>query len=66
VGDAAAGEWWEAGDIALHLRRRLSAAEAEGLDVVDVRRTWEGTKRRQAIARYLPDVMRRQPPHLWD
>lgn len=66
VGDAAAGEWWEPGDIALHLRRRLSAEEAEGIDVVDCRHTWEGTKRRQAIARYLPEVLRRRPLNLWD
>lgn len=62
VGDATRGEWREQGDIAWHLRRRLSETEeAQVGPVVDVRTTWEGTKRRQAVRRYLPVAMQRLP-----
>ena len=54
-GDAAAGEWWEQGEIATHLRRRLTAREAEGVGpVVDVRDTPEARRRYAAVRRYLP------------
>lgn len=44
VGDPTAGQWEERGDVAWHLRRRLTATEqhAARIDqVVDVRGTWE-------------------------
>lgn len=62
VGDATLGEWWEIGTIAVHLRRRLSLAEAVGVGpVVDVRGTWEMTKRLNAVRRYLPEPLQRLP-----
>lgn len=55
VGDASAGEWRERGEIALHLRRRLSAAEAAIVGpVVDVRGTPDGARRVQRMARHVP------------
>jgi hypothetical protein len=55
VGDAAAGEWMELGEIAVHLRRRLSAAEAATVGpVVDVRGSWESQKRLRRMEKYLP------------
>lgn len=66
VGDAALGEWTEEGEIAWHLRRRLSAEEAVRVGpVVDVRQTWEGTKRRHAVQRYLPAALQRVPMDQW-
>lgn len=61
VGDAALGEWREGAAIAasgaVHLKRRLSDAERRlhphVRDVVDIRGTWESTKRRRALAPYL-------------
>lgn len=46
VGDAEAGEWEERGK-AVHIRRRLSAAEAinSGLTMLDLRGTKEGHNR---------------------
>jgi hypothetical protein len=62
VGDAARGEWREVGDIAVHLRRRLDDIEAATVGpVVDIRGTWEHTKRVNAVRRYLPEPMRRLP-----
>lgn len=56
VGDPALGEWRELGDLAVHLRRRLSEQEAAAIGpVVDVRGTWEHTKRLNRIRRYLPE-----------
>jgi hypothetical protein len=55
VGDAAVGEWFEIGEIAGHLRRRLSPAEAAPVGpVVDVRGSWEGQKRMARMQKYLP------------
>ncbi len=57
VGDSALGEWEEKGDVAFHLRRRVSDKERElanGLEVVDVRRTPEYGVRRSAMQRFLP------------
>jgi hypothetical protein len=66
VGDATLGEWFEEGDIAWHLRRRLTETEAMRVGpVIDVRRTWEGTKRRNAIRRYLPRELQRTPIDQW-
>lgn len=61
VGDAALGEWREVGDAAIHLRRRLTAAEmvAGGIaEVCDVRGTPEGTRRLARIRPFLPAAMR--------
>jgi hypothetical protein len=56
VGDPVAGEWWEVGELATHLRRRLTDAEATSIGpVVDVRGTEEATKRMKAIWSYLPE-----------
>ena len=55
VGDAALGQWEEPGDMALHLRRRLTAAEAARVGpIVDVRGTPEGLKRFEQMRRYVP------------
>jgi hypothetical protein len=55
VGDREAGEWEEVRDVALHLRRRLTAEEAALVGpVVDVRGTWESQKRLARMEPYLP------------
>jgi len=55
VGDASAGEWWEVGEIATHLRRRLTSDEAAEIGpVCDVRGTTEGTRRFKAMRGYFP------------
>jgi hypothetical protein len=54
VGDADLGEYEEATGRAFHLRRRLSAAEAELVGpVIDVRGTPEGERRLEAMRRFL-------------
>ncbi len=63
VGDATLGEWREVGD-AVHLRRRLTAAEAASahiVSVVDIRGTEEFTRRIQAMRPFLPVPMRPFP-----
>jgi hypothetical protein len=66
VGDATLGEWREIGDIAVHLRRRLTEAEAARVGpVVDVRRTKDGMKRRNAMRRYLPAAFHQTPMDQW-
>ena len=53
IGDAPAGEWWEASPIATHCRRRLSPVEALRVgDVVDVRHTAEAARRFRAMRPY--------------
>jgi hypothetical protein len=56
VGDADAGQWVEVGVAAMHLRRRLSAAEvsASGLVVRDVRGTPEAELRLALVRHLLP------------
>lgn len=56
VGDPTLGEWLQQGGTAWHLRRRVSAAEAERwqLAVRDVRGTPEAAERRAAVAHLLP------------
>ena len=64
VGDAALGEWREVGDIAVHLRRRLTwdeAAYAQIASVVDVRGTDEYTRRIARMRPFLPPPMRALP-----
>jgi hypothetical protein len=64
VGDATLGEWREMGDIAVHLRRRLTAKEqaVAGIDaVVDVRGTPEGATRIACMRPYLPASMAEWP-----
>ena len=54
VGDATLGEWREVGDIAVHVRRRLSAEEQATVGpVADIRGSWEATKRINRVRRYL-------------
>lgn len=58
VGDASLGEWEAPGDVAFHLRRRLSAIEQRVVGpVVDVRGTPEATRRYTRAQRYLPAGM---------
>lgn len=59
VGDPALGEWRQAGRLAVHLRRRLSAperAELGGLEVRDVRGTYEERRRLDAVLRKVPHL----------
>jgi hypothetical protein len=59
VGDPALGEWREVGVRAVHLRRRLSAAEralAGGLGVRDVRGTPEERERLRRLLRDAPHL----------
>jgi ribosomal protein L13E len=65
VGDATAGEWREVGDVAVHLRRRLTAEEAAPIGpAVDIRGTWEHHKRIERLRRYLPPDLRHRPVSL--
>lgn len=55
VGDEALGQWEGRGDVAYHIRRRLSTEEQELVgDVLDVRGTPEALRRYNLIRRYLP------------
>ena len=55
VGDASLGEWGEEGDIAYHVRRRLTLDEQERVgEVVDVRGTPEAQRRLDAVRPWLP------------
>lgn len=66
VGEATLGEWHEVGDIAWHLRRRLSSEEEGAVGPVqDIRGTWEATKRKFAIRRHLPAEVQRTPMEQW-
>lgn len=58
VGDCKLGQWYESRPKAYHLRRRLSAVEAEGWELRDIRHSAE------AIERYwsLPVQVRRVIP----
>lgn len=48
-------EWTEDRYPFFHLRRRLTPDEAEPIgEVVDVRGTWEATKRLNRVAKWLP------------
>ncbi len=61
VGDATLGEWREIGDIAVHLRRRLTdmeAAVAGIVEVIDVRGSDEFTRRIQQMQPFLPPQLR--------
>lgn len=64
VGDARLGEWRETGEVAVHVRRRLTDAErraAGGLDVVDIRGTDEHARRVERMRSFLPESVRRRP-----
>jgi hypothetical protein len=59
VGDAHLGEWYTAGEKAIHVRRRLSAKEQRQVGpVLDVRCDLEGQRRAAAVQQYLPPSMR--------
>ena len=59
VGDPALGEWREPLERSLHLKRRLTPAEwGERPWGIDLRRTWEGRKRLDAVCAHLPPTMR--------
>jgi hypothetical protein len=60
VGDATLGEWRETGEIAVHVRRRLTPAEQRyaGIrEVVDVRGTEEFSRRILRMRPYVPEAM---------
>lgn len=61
VGDARLGQWCEQTDMATHLRRRLSIAEAEWFTVRDIRGTAEAEARWLAIPRWIREQI---PPHI--
>jgi hypothetical protein len=55
VGDASLGEWEQWTGRAFHLRRRLSAEEADRVgEVIDVRGTEEAQRRLRPVAHLLP------------
>jgi hypothetical protein len=61
VGDASLGEWRETGDVAVHLRRRLTPIEwGDKPWGMDYRATFEGKKRLDRIVRYLPEHLHAQ------
>ena len=56
VGDVSLGEWWEVGEIAIHVRRRLAAAEwGDKPWGMDYRGTPEGDRRLDLVRKWLPD-----------
>lgn len=64
VGDAALGEWREVGDKAVHVRRRLTAAEMKSSAigaVCDVRGTTEYVQRIERMWPFLPPPLRAIP-----
>lgn len=63
VGDAAAGEWLEAGEQVIHLRRRLTTQEAErwAPELRDVRGTSEA---RERVARLPKHTLHLVPPEV--
>lgn len=64
VGDAALGEWRETGDVAVHLRRRLTEKEmrqARIEGVLDVRGTPEHTRRVDLMRPHLPAYAKEFP-----
>lgn len=63
VGDATFGEWREVGDLAVHVRRRLTANEMRyaGIDsVVDIRGTPEHIARIDRLRPFLPPIVRHE------
>jgi len=61
VGDPALGEWEQIGEIAVHLRRRLTAKEmayAGITEVRDIRGTTEQAERIDRLRPFLPDGVR--------
>lgn len=55
VGDPSLGEWVEVGEVAMHLRRRLTPAEQAPIGpAVDVRGTPEHQRRMNRARRFLP------------
>ncbi len=55
VGNYAWGEWSEVGNMAFHLRRRLSSGEFDRVGAaVDIRGTLEYHERLRAMTLYLP------------
>lgn len=58
VGDATAGEWREVGDKAVHLRRRLTEAEAAPIGPVrDLRGSPEARGRLFRASQWMPPVL---------
>lgn len=61
VGDASLGEWVEHSAVACHIRRRLSADEAVGFVLRDIRGTPEALERFERIPahvrRMIPDAL---------
>lgn len=68
VGDAAAGEWREVSDVAVHLRRRLTLNEMKTgaiAGVVDVRETPEHTTRVERVRPFVPAPLRMLPAEMF-
>lgn len=63
VGDVSLGEWVERGRPILHIRRRLSDAEAPVVGpVVDIRGTDEAEARMRVMRLYLPPAVSWRTP----
>lgn len=58
VGDEALGQWEQGGELALHIRRRLSLVEQieAGLSMRDIRKTQEAMNRVQLLIADVPQV----------
>lgn len=64
VGAPTAGEWVERGDIALHLRRRLTPSEMKQGGITqtcDVRGTEDARTRLARVRPFLPQTVARMP-----
>lgn len=64
IGDRTLGEWREVGEVAVHLRRRLTPLEIAGSDigaVVDVRGQPEAARRIAALQPFLSVPLRGRP-----
>jgi hypothetical protein len=64
VGDGKLGEWEEVGEVAYHLRRRLTEREMKAggiLGVEDVRGTNEHERRVEAVRPFLPKLLASRP-----
>ena len=61
VGDASLGQWADSRPKALHLRRRLSADEAKGWTLRDIRHTPEARERFDSMPAHIRSMI---PPEM--